>query len=53
MKFVAHRYESLERYKKGLKDYEAALMLAPSLPNVIQSISRLRNALKRMESVSD
>lgn len=44
----AQAYEGLERYKKALKDYESALILSPGAGNVVQSVSRLRNALKRM-----
>lgn len=44
----AQAYESMERYKKALGDFEAACRLAPNMQVAYQGASRIRNAMKKL-----
>jgi len=43
----AQAYESLERYQDALKDFEAALILAPNADVAIKGATRIRSALRK------
>jgi len=43
----AQAYESLEKYKEALKDFEDALVLAPTVDVAIKGATRIRTALRK------
>lgn len=43
----AQAYESLEKYEDALKDYEAALVIAPTVDVAIKGATRIRASLRK------